>query len=123
MLFAPLVFLVENGVLAGQVVGQRDEIIASGLLGLALPLDCFFISFDIFREQVFPADLIEISEMIDPFLREEPDLIESVRDELLLAPVDIPIIIFGLSITPPLEGVRYAITEECFEFNIRAEWS
>jgi hypothetical protein len=38
--------------------------------------------------------------MVDPSLREESDLIEGLRYELFFAPVDVPIIIFGLVVLP-----------------------
>lgn len=34
--------------------------------------------------------------MVDPLVREEPDFVQRFGDELLLAPVDIPIVVFGL---------------------------
>ena len=60
--------------------------------------------------------------MVDSFLGEEPDFIEGFRDELLLTPVDIPVIILSLLIPPGLHGLWDAVTEEGLEFNVRTEW-
>ena len=42
--------------------------------------------------------------MIDSLVREQPHFIQGFRDELLLAPVNIPIIFFGLFICASLHG-------------------
>ena len=52
--------------------------------------------------------------MVDSFVRVEPDSFKSFRDELFLAPVDVPIIIFGLSIVPFFHCLKDAVGEERF---------
>jgi hypothetical protein len=57
--------------------------------------------------------------VVDPFLREEPDFIERLRNILLLAPVDVPIILLSLAILPPCQRFLDAICEVGLEFEIR----
>jgi len=56
--------------------------------------------------------------MVDSFVRKEPYLIKSVVDELLFAPVDIPVVIFCLLVPPSVKGLLNTIGEEGFEFDI-----
>ena len=120
MLTLTLPFLCENRVLAGQVVGQRQKIIASCLLILALPLNCFSVAFDIFRKEIFSANLVEIAEMIDAFVRVQAYLIEGLADKLLLAPVYVPVILLGLPVVSSQHGFLDAVGEERLEFDIIA---
>ena len=53
--------------------------------------------------------------MIDPSLREEPNLIEGLRYELFFTPVYVPIIVLGLVVLSGKQRFLDAILEECFE--------
>lgn len=59
--------------------------------------------------------------MVDALLGEEADLIEGLRDELLLAPVDIPIVVLGLMVLAGSQGLLDAIGEVCLELYLVAE--
>ena len=75
LIFASFKFLKKNGILSGQVISKRKVIIARGFFCLPLAFQCFFISLDILREKVLPANLIKIAKMVNPLLRKQSDLI------------------------------------------------
>ena len=54
--------------------------------------------------------------MVDSPIREEPHFVEGVDDELLFAPVDVPVLFLCLFVAPCLQGLGNAVIEECFEF-------
>jgi hypothetical protein len=58
--------------------------------------------------------------VVDAFVGEEPDFIEGLGNEFLLAPVDIPVVVFCLAIAPSAQGFLDAVGEEGFEFNVGA---
>lgn len=49
--------------------------------------------------------------MVHPGVRHAPVLVECLGNELLLAPVDIPIVLLSLTPVPPLQGVQNAVVE------------
>jgi len=118
LIFASFEFFSKNGVLAWQVVSQRDVVIACSLLRPSFSFCRLFVPFDIFAQQIFPANFVEIPKMVDSFVRKEPYLIKSIVDELLFAPVDIPVVIFCLLVPPSVKGLLNTIGEEGFEFDI-----
>lgn len=58
--------------------------------------------------------------MINSLIGKQSHFIESFSKELFLAPINIPVIIFGLLIRSLGQGCRDAICEECLEFYIGA---
>lgn len=56
--------------------------------------------------------------MIDAFVGEQPDLVQSFGNELLLAPVNVPVILIGLLILPGKEGFQDAVGEKGFELDL-----
>lgn len=96
LLFVPFKLLYKDRVLARHVVGERQVVIACSLFCFALTFDSFFISFDIFRQQILPTNLIKVPKVINPLIRKQPNFIECFADKLLLAPIDIPVILFSL---------------------------
>lgn len=55
--------------------------------------------------------------MIDPFMGKEPHFIKSLGYELLLTPIDIPIIIISVLVSlDSLEGASNSISKKSFEF-------
>lgn len=59
--------------------------------------------------------------MVDSFFGEESDFIQSFIDELFLAPVDVPVVIFGLLVSSGLKSFWDAVGEIGLEFDIRTE--
>ena len=57
--------------------------------------------------------------MVDAFVRKEPDLVKRLGDELFLAPVDVPIVLLGLSILPASQRLLDAVGEVGLELNLR----
>lgn len=57
--------------------------------------------------------------MVDSFIGIEPNFIEGFRDELFFAPVDIPVILFGLFVLSGKHGFLNAVHKKCLEFNLR----
>lgn len=96
LIFAFFEFLSKDGILAWHIIRERKIVISSRFICLPFTFKRLFISFNIFREKILPTNLIEIPEMVDPPFWKQPDLIKSLADKLLLAPVDIPIVIIGL---------------------------
>ncbi len=115
--------LCEDRVLARHVVGQRQVVVAGSLLSLALALEGLLVAFDIFGEKVLPADLIEVPEVVDAPVGEEPYLVECFGDELLLAPVDVPVVVFGLAVGAAGQSLLDAVGEVGLELDFAAEWS
>ncbi len=101
LLFVAFELLDEDWVLAGHVIGEGEVVVPTGFLCLPLPLQCLFVALYVFREEVLAGDLIEIAEMVDAFVGEKTDLVEGFGDKLFLAPVDVPVIVFGLPVLPP----------------------
>jgi hypothetical protein len=56
--------------------------------------------------------------MVDAFIRKQSNFVQGFIDELLFAPVDVPVVVFGLAVSPPGHGLLDAIGEESFEFDI-----
>ena len=56
--------------------------------------------------------------MVDSFLWEESNLVECFRDELFLAPVDVPVIVFCLAILSVGERLLDAVGEEGLELDL-----
>ena len=100
LVFASFVFLQKDWVLTWKAIGQGQIIVAHGFFRLALFLKCLFITFNIFRQEIFAANLVVISKMVDPFLRKKPNFVQSFRDILFFTPIDIPIFVFSLMIVP-----------------------
>lgn len=125
MVFIFFELLGEDGVLARQIVGEGQVIVASGLFGFAFALDGFFVALDVFREEILATDFVEVPEVVDSFVRVEPDFIEGVVDELLLAPVDVPVIVLSLAIGAGGQGFLDAVGEVGLEldFGTRLETS
>lgn len=98
MVFVFFELLSEDGVLAREVVGKRQVIVTSSFVGLAFPFYRFFVAFYVFGEKVLATNFVEVPEMVDAFVWEEPDFVEGLVDELLLAPIDIPVVILGLPV-------------------------
>ena len=61
--------------------------------------------------------------MIDSFVREKTNAIKCFGYEVLFAPINVPVIVFGLSIASVLKCSLNAVIKVCFEFNIRAALS
>jgi hypothetical protein len=104
LVFILLELLGEDGVLARKVVGERQIIVASSLLGFTFTFDRFFVAFDILREEILATNFVEVPEVVDSFVRVKPDFIKGVIDELLLTPVDVPVVIFCLAIGASSQG-------------------
>lgn len=119
LFLAALELLEEDGVLAGQIVGEGQVVVACSLFGLALALEGLLVALDIFGKQILAADLVEVAKVVDAFVRKEPDLVERFGDELLLAPVDVPIVLLGLPILPASQGLLDAVGEVGLELNLR----
>jgi hypothetical protein len=60
--------------------------------------------------------------VVDSSVWEESYLIECFRDVFLFAPVDVPVVFFGLRVVPADHGFLDAVLEEGFEFDVGAEW-
>lgn len=73
-----LEFLQENGVLAGEIVGEGHEVVLAGFFRLTFLFESLFESFDIFGEQVLPAYFIEVPEVIDSPVGIESNFIKSI---------------------------------------------
>ena len=110
----------EDRVLTGEVVSQGQKVVTSCFLRLALSLDSFPVALDVFGEEILATNLIEIAKMVDAFLGMESYFVEGVGDELFFAPVDVPVIIFGLTIVAMEHGFLDAIGEESLELDIVA---
>ena len=59
--------------------------------------------------------------MIDLFVGMESDFLESFGDELLFAPVDVPVVILSLTIVPFFHGSLDAVGEVSFELDLGAK--
>jgi hypothetical protein len=59
--------------------------------------------------------------MVDTLIGKEPYLIEGFGDELLLAPIDVPIIIVSLLILAAEQRLLDAVREEGLELYLRTE--
>ena len=76
-----------------------------------------FKPLDIFGKEIFAADLIPVPKMIDSFVRKQPNFIECFRDEFFFTPINIPVIIFSISIASDiLESLFDGVIEVCFKF-------
>lgn len=87
---------------------------------LSLFLKGPFETFYVFGEEIFAANLIEISEMVDFSFWVESDFIEGFGNELFFAPVDIPVIVLSLFPLTIEEGLLDAVGEEGFELDVGA---
>lgn len=58
--------------------------------------------------------------MVESFIREEPNFVKGLGDELLLAPVNIPVIVFRLLVCSIQEHCWDAVGEVRFEFDVGA---
>jgi hypothetical protein len=61
--------------------------------------------------------------MVDFSIGIEADFIEGFGDELFLAPVDIPVVVFGLFILTAEEGLLNTVDKKGLEFHFRAKSS
>ncbi len=59
--------------------------------------------------------------MIDSFVRKEPNFIKRFRDEFLLAPIDIPIILLGLSVHASSQCLLNTVREKSLKLYLRTE--
>ena len=60
--------------------------------------------------------------MVNSFLWKQSNLIECFGYVLLLAPVDVPIIIFSLGVLSSEQCLLDTISEEGFKLDVAAEW-
>jgi hypothetical protein len=60
--------------------------------------------------------------VVDSFVGEEANLIEGFGYKLLLAPVDVPVIFFGLRVLASEHGLLDAVLEEGLELDVAAAW-
>lgn len=121
LILIALELLEEDRVLTGQVISKRQVVIPCCLFCLALPLERLLVALDILRQQILPADLVVVAEVVDALLGEEADLIERFGDVLLLAPVDIPIVVLGLVVLAGSQGLLDAVGEVGLELYLVAE--
>ena len=56
--------------------------------------------------------------MVDSFVGKEADFVEGFRDELFLAPVDIPVVFLRLLILTVEQRLLNTVDEEGFEFHL-----
>jgi hypothetical protein len=59
--------------------------------------------------------------MVDSFVREESDFIKSLRNELFLTPINIPVIFLGLFILTINKSLLNTINKESFKFKLRTK--
>lgn len=120
LVLTALEFFKKDRVLTGQTVSQRKVIISCCFFSLPLTLDGLLVAFYVFGEEIFSTDFIEISEVVDSLFWKEANFIECLGNILFLAPVNVPIIIFSLSVLSAEHCFLDAIGEVSLEFDIVA---
>ena len=120
LIFVFFELLSKNGILAGQIVRERQIIIACSLLRFSLTFNCFFISFDIFGQQIFPTNFIEVSKMVDPLFRKQSYLIKRFSNIFFFTPIYIPIIILRLPIHAVGQAFLNAVRKVCLKLDFIA---
>lgn len=118
---ATLEFFKEYGVLSGQIVRKRGEVVPVGLLRFSFFIERLAISFNVLGHEILATYLIPVSKMVDPLVGEQAYLIESFIEKLFLAPVKIPVIVVCFLIAPAGELCWDAVHEESLEFDFGAE--
>jgi hypothetical protein len=120
LVFTALEFFKKDRVLTGQTVCQRKVIISCCFFSLPLTFDGLLVAFYVFGEEIFSTNFIEISEVVDSLFWKETNFVECLGNILFLAPVNIPIIIFSLSVLSAEHCFLDAIGEVSLEFDVVA---
>ena len=119
LFLASLELFEKDRVLARKIVGKGQVIIACCFISFPLALQRLLVALDIFRKQVFAANFVKVTKVVDSLIGKEPDLVKRFRDELLFAPVDVPIVVISLPILPASQGLLDAVGEVGLELNLR----
>lgn len=74
----PFELFKKDRVLCWKIISERSEVVCRSFLRLTILLELLFISLNILGKQVFSANLIPISKMIDPLVGKQSHFIQSV---------------------------------------------
>ncbi len=116
-----LEFLLESWVLRGQSISHGNEVVGVRFFLFALLLKRFFILFYVFGHKILPAELIVVPEVINFLSRKQPDLVESMADQMFFAPINIPVIVLCPFVASFKQSLADAVIEICFKLNIWSE--
>lgn len=115
-IFSSFKLLVKNWILTWQIISQWHKTVLTRLLSFPLSFKSLFITFDILRKEILPANFVKIPEMIDFSIRIKSDFVKGLRNKLLFAPINIPIVFFSLFVLPINQRLLNTIYKKSFEF-------
>lgn len=89
------------------------------LLWSALALQPFLMFFEVANQQILPADLKVVAEVVNLLLGQQPLGLVDFGDVVLLAPEQVPVIAVGLFVATFAQGVQDAGREVRPELDYR----